>query len=242
MRSALKVSSDYEIAMKQGQEDVQQYFAYCVQLEEQLEKQKSGDKTDDRKFINKGITLDSMQENDTIVGSVAGKIKSAALQLYPNYKKSNANEKIIVCLGLNSCLDLSYQYPNGQSILFTASEWRALRNRFPKPSYPTNVYDDAVDIVRSAIAYDNKKSSRSNWTKMYKRIKKLEDQYDVELNEDHSDIGFALFFFSQLLKLINNNPELFDEQKEVSEQDFSVKFWSSILERLFVKSGLTLKW
>lgn len=96
MLSALKVSSDYEIAMKQGQEDVQQYFAYCVQLEEQLEKQKSGDKTDDRKFINKGITLDSMQENDTIVGSVAGKIKSAALQLYPNYKKSNANEKIIV--------------------------------------------------------------------------------------------------------------------------------------------------
>lgn len=48
--------------MRQGQEDVQHYFAYCVQLEEQLEKQKSGDKTDDRKFINKGIALDLMQE------------------------------------------------------------------------------------------------------------------------------------------------------------------------------------
>jgi len=35
----------------------------CVQLEEQLEKQKNdGDKTDESKFINKGNTLDLMQE------------------------------------------------------------------------------------------------------------------------------------------------------------------------------------
>lgn len=145
-------------------------------------------------------------------------------------------------LGLNSCLDLSYKYPNGQPVLFTVSEWRALRNRFPKPIYPRNLYDDAVHIIRSAIVYDNKKSSRSNWTKTYKRIKKLENHYDVELNEEHNEAGFALFF-SQLLKLINKNSELFDEQKEAFERDFLMKFWSSVLERLFViKSGLRLKW
>ncbi|EPB85752.1 hypothetical protein HMPREF1544_07421, partial [Mucor circinelloides 1006PhL] len=99
-----------------------------------------------------------------------------------------------------------------------------------------------MKAIRPAIVYDNKKSSRSSWTKLYKRVKKLENQYDVELNEEHNDTGFAIFFFSQLLKLISNNPELFDEQKEVSEWDFLMKFWSSILERLFVKSGLRLKW
>ncbi|KAL7314180.1 hypothetical protein PS15m_005788 [Mucor circinelloides] len=81
-------------------------------------------------------------------------------------------------------------------------------------------------MARPTIVYDAKKSSGTNWTKTYKRIKELEIQYDIDLDEEHNDTGFALFFCSRLCKSIKNNHELFNKQKMVSEGDFLMKLWS----------------
>ncbi|KAG1063902.1 hypothetical protein G6F42_027114 [Rhizopus arrhizus] len=68
-------------------------------------------------------------------------------------------------------------------------------NRFPKPSYPFNTYDDVLDMAPPTIVYDVKKSSSTNWIKTYKRIKDLKIQYDVELDEEHDDYMLYYYIF-----------------------------------------------
>ncbi|KAI7889654.1 uncharacterized protein EV154DRAFT_423497, partial [Mucor mucedo] len=63
--------------------------------------------------------------------SVGAIIKSSAISLYPNYYQDNTSKQSIT-LGLNSILDLSYNYSEAQSGLFTPDQCRKLRTSLAK--------------------------------------------------------------------------------------------------------------
>ncbi|KAI7884124.1 uncharacterized protein EV154DRAFT_574703 [Mucor mucedo] len=75
--------------------------------------------------------IEKIKEDDGLyiegmTSSVGAHVKKSALSLYNNYYEDN-NAKPTITLGLNSILDLSYDFPDSQSILFASNQWHDLR-------------------------------------------------------------------------------------------------------------------
>ncbi|KAG1445857.1 hypothetical protein G6F55_011784 [Rhizopus delemar] len=175
--------------------------------------------------------------------SVATVIKRKALEYREKYHSLEINEKGVVSLGLNSILDVSFNFPDCQSKLFTNQEWLELRKQYRPVGYNTTEYGRIRSILQPVFqAYRQNKTFDNNWVKMYKEAKKLEKHYDPVFSPKHADIAFCIFFVMQVLSIIRYNPGLFDTAIDSSEWDFVVKFWGPITERLFQDSELRLKW
>lgn len=54
--------------------------------------------------------------------SVGSCIKSKALQMYLHFSNCTIGQQTMISLGMNSILDLSYQYSRGQSFLFSQAQ------------------------------------------------------------------------------------------------------------------------
>lgn len=86
--------------------------------------------------VERREATDQVQENDgvSIAGineSVGTFIKKKALEKYEAFSSLTIQEQTVVSLGMNLILDLSFEFEEGQSTLFTRSQWNALQARFP---------------------------------------------------------------------------------------------------------------
>ncbi|RCH78937.1 hypothetical protein CU098_000756, partial [Rhizopus stolonifer] len=59
--------------------------------------------------------------------SVGSHMKNAALHHQPKFKLLDKVNHSIMSLGLNSIIDLSFDYPEAQTTFFTASQWEELK-------------------------------------------------------------------------------------------------------------------
>ncbi|CAO3665571.1 unnamed protein product [Rhizopus stolonifer] len=184
-----------------------------------------------------GIFLDGLNDS---VGTI---IKNVAISKHAGYQDLNPDNRLIVCLGLNSILDLSANFPKSQSTLFNKKQWRQLNRLFPPKPFNTEIYNDIGDTLQPIFnAYDKKKTMKRNWTAMFKEILTLQDKYNAELDESFRDIDFCLYFFRSLLLLYKHHGYMFNENIDISEWDFLIKLWGPVLEKLFIGTGLRLKW
>ncbi|KAI7889073.1 uncharacterized protein EV154DRAFT_483488 [Mucor mucedo] len=199
-------------------------------------------------------------------------IKNAAIRKHPIYHPLDTNERSIVCLGLNSIIDLSAQYPERQTTLFNKKQWEDISNECPLYTLNDTLYrgvDEAANYVFNL--YNSKKHSQlesnhtylqcnpaiysvnaplvftvqsttRNWNFMYQQVITLKGQFNAELNDSFRDIDFCLYFYESLLMLQKHHGYLFTEDIDTSEWDMIVKFWGPVMERLFTGTGLRLKW
>lgn len=114
---------------------------------------------------------------------------------------------------------------------------------FPPPKYDVSEFSNMKTILKPLFSiYKNNKSADESWLNLYRKVKHLEEVYDVELNPEHDDIGFCLFLFRQILIMIKHQAGLFSEEIDVSEWDSVIKLWGPVVERLFFNKNLRLKW
>ncbi|KAG2227067.1 hypothetical protein INT45_003797 [Circinella minor] len=178
-----------------------------------------------------------------LTGSVGTMIKNVAISKYAGYQDLDLDSRSIICLGLNSILDLSADFPKSQTMLFNKKQWYQLNKLFPPKTFDTEIYNDIKDTLQPILnAYDQRKTMKRNWTAIFKEILSLQSKYNGELNEFFRDIDFCLYFFQSLLLLFKNHDYMFNENIDISEWDFLVKFWGPVLEKLFIGTGLRLKW
>lgn len=55
-------------------------------------------------------------------------------------------------LGLNSIINLSFDHPEAQSTLFTASQWKELKKSFPPKKYQIEKHNDVKKQLKPIIA------------------------------------------------------------------------------------------
>lgn len=60
---------------------------------------------------------------DESVGSI---IKNRALEKYEDFRSHVIQQQTMISLGMNSILDLSYAFEEGQSTLFSQKQWHEL--------------------------------------------------------------------------------------------------------------------
>ncbi|KAG1474357.1 hypothetical protein G6F56_000407 [Rhizopus delemar] len=88
-------------------------------------------------------------------------------------------KKGVVSLGLNSILNVSFNFPDCQSKLFTNQEWLGLREKYRPVGYSTTEYGRARSILQLVFqAYRQIKTFGISWVEIYKEAKKLEKHYD----------------------------------------------------------------
>ncbi|KAI7848352.1 hypothetical protein BDC45DRAFT_541064 [Circinella umbellata] len=169
---------------------------------------------------------------DGLEVSVGTKIKNAAIQKHPLYHHLDPNGQAIICLGLNSILDLSAMYPERQTVLFNKKQWHNLTKMYLPKQFDGSSYATLGNVLEPIFnAYKDKKT-----------IISLQSQYNPELDESFRDVDFGLYFYHSLLHLQKYHKYLFNDDVDISEWDYMVKFWGPVLERLFVGTGLRLKW
>lgn len=191
------------------------------------------------RFVS-GFEISNIGVNDNVIVT---KINRKAVELRDKYYSLNYNEKAIVLLGLNTVVDVSFNFPDGQSTLFTNKEWSKLRELYKPAKYNTSEYDD-IKLTLQPItnAYRRNKSFDINWVAIYQEAKKLEKNFDPLFEEKHSEVAFVIYFILQIMKIIRYSPQLFDSEIDNSEWNYIVKFWGPITERLFRDTNLRLKW
>lgn len=174
-------------------------------------------------------------EKEESVGSV---IKTKACTLRKEHHNLDSNGKAFVSLGLNSILDLSYEYPDAQSTLFNNRQWLYLKRTNKPKEYVSTEYAYISKILKPIFkTYNPAKTSDSNWKALYVQAKTLAEQNDPE-----KDISFCIHFMLQIQMAVKQEPDLFSDTVNSSEWDYIVKFWDPIKQRLFYFSGLRLKW
>ncbi|KAI9347512.1 hypothetical protein BD770DRAFT_395701 [Pilaira anomala] len=194
------------------------------------------------------IPFGEVEEKDEVFApnlscSVGSHIKNKALEIYPCFKSAEINDQTIISLGLNSILDLSFDFPKGQNTLFDVVQWRWLKNKFPPKKYQIDQYDSVkVNLSPLLTSYKEERPRSYNWYKLYNTSKSLSQKYDVEENEEWDEEDFCLFFITSVLKLQKHHKYVFDDNFNKSEWDYLCKFWSPIMEKLFERSGLRLTW
>lgn len=141
-------------------------------------------------------------------------------------------------LGLNSILDLSFSFPEGQSTLFSVGQWGHLQQKFASKNYQVNQFDHIKEKLKPLLTkYRDRKSWVYNWSRLYRETKSLQSRYDVEEDDEWEEEDFCLFFIESILKLQKYHDYLFNDNFDKSEWDYICKLWSPIMERLFVRSG-----
>jgi hypothetical protein len=122
-------------------------------------------------------------------------------------------------------------------------QWKQLKTMFVSQVYMTEQYGDIISVIEPVLlAYDKKKPFTANWLSAYDKLKKLQEKYDTEKNEEYVDIDFCLYFISTILTTMKHQRHLFAEDIDNSEWDYIVKFWGPVIERLYMHTGLRLKW
>ncbi|KAI9258810.1 hypothetical protein BDA99DRAFT_514247 [Phascolomyces articulosus] len=180
---------------------------------------------------------------DGVEVSVGTKIKNAAIQKHSLYQHLDPNCQSIICLGLNSILDLSAKYPERQTVLFNKTQWHDLTKMYPPRQLDGSSYAALGNILKPIFnAYKDRKPNKNNWISMFKEVVSLQSQYNPELEESLRDVDFCLYFYRSLLHLQKHHKYIFNDDVDKSEWDYIVKFWGPLLERLFVGTGLRLKW
>ncbi|KAG1443983.1 hypothetical protein G6F56_010473 [Rhizopus delemar] len=181
-----------------------------------------------------------VSDNGQSVGSI---IKTMAVNLRQSYHQLDVNKKAVVSLGLNSIIDLSFQYPGAQAPLFSHKQWLQLQKKYKPKNYNTSIYSDIITILKPIFAsFNRKKNFDQNWKTIYTKAKELAAQHDPELDTDEADVSFCIHFILQILTAIKHQPSLFNDTVNNSEWDYIVKFWGVVIERLFFFTGLRLKW
>ncbi|KAG1471343.1 hypothetical protein G6F56_002176 [Rhizopus delemar] len=154
----------------------------------------------------------------------------AALSLHEKFKFLKPNEQSIVSLGLNSIIDLSFDYPEAQSTLFTGSQWTELRKTFSAKGYQIDKHGDIKENLKEIFSnYKSDRSFRSNWISLYRTTKSFQELYDVEEDKKYEDEDFCLFVFETVLKLIKHHQYLYQDDIDNSEWEFICKIWSPIV-------------
>lgn len=126
--------------------------------------------------------------------------------------------------------------------MFKRAQWRQLRARFPSKRYNIDEYSHILEPLTSICGIcDKKKNFDTNWLNLYKALKKL-NNYDPNIQPEHNDINFCVNLLLHNLSTITDQPHLFNNEIDISEWDYVVKFWGVVTERLFHGTGLRLKW
>lgn len=139
-------------------------------------------------------------------------------------------------LGLNSILDLSYNDSEAQSVLFTPDQWRKLRTSLAKKGNARSLaMNPKVEkmLCRAESLAKNDIIKASDYIYKYLYIKKS------KLTQDEA---FTLFAHAFITEFIAHNQYMFDKNIEKNEQDFIVKFWGPLLEKLVPNTDLRLRW
>ncbi|KAG2204533.1 hypothetical protein INT47_012592, partial [Mucor saturninus] len=176
-----------------------------------------------------GLFIEGLKE------SVGAHIKKSAVSLYDSYYQDN-NAKPTITLGLNSILDLSYSYPDSQSVLFAPAQWKKLRNllkihKVTKPITMNHKVESMLTKAEAMAKTDLQKASDVIYNHLYK--------YKAKLCQDEAFILYVHAFISEFLV---HNQYMFDKNIEKNEQDCIVKFWGPLMEKLIQKTGLRLNW
>ncbi|KAI9358861.1 hypothetical protein BD770DRAFT_410166 [Pilaira anomala] len=193
-------------------------------------------------------TPSTIVENDFIFiqdldESVGTKIKNEAVKLHPLFHELDPDHQSVICLGLNSILDLSAAYPNRQTLIFNKKQWAELQKLYPAPTLNDSSYlQSTQDLIPIFNSFSSKKSFVRNWNCMYSEVLRLQGEHNAELNEEFREIDFCLFFYKSLLIHIKHHPYMFSKSTDNSEWDFLIKFWGPVMERLYLGTGLRLKW
>ncbi|GAA5798396.1 hypothetical protein HPULCUR_003798 [Helicostylum pulchrum] len=136
-------------------------------------------------------------------------------------------------LGINSILDLSYEFGEAQSTLFTEEQWSTLKSRFAvEEDQDADMDDNLIAIIDSFLrtvesmltaktSFSIKMNKLSSWVEHAKNSRML-----------NSEERFILFITQHLLKLYQKTSYLFNVEIDCSEWDFVLK---SRLTRYMVK-------
>jgi hypothetical protein len=120
---------------------------------------------------------------------------------------------------------------------------RQLRARYAPKKYNVDDYGHVLEpLSHVANVYNKESSFDNNWINLYKALKKLDYEYDCNIEPDHNDTSFCIQLLLHILTTIKHQPQLFDDESDNSEWDFVVKFWGVVTERLFYDTGLRLEW
>lgn len=178
--------------------------------------------------------------------SVGSYIKSKALQMYLNFSNCTIDQQTMISLGMNSILDLSYQYGRGQSFLFSQARWSELQGRFHQEEEEEDNDNELNDnmgsitaeslrvvnnLMTSKTSTNTKFIKLTNWLNGYKYKKNLND-----------DATFVLFLISHVLTLSQKQAYMFNDDVDSREWDIVLKIWSSLIELLFMDTNLRTKW
>ncbi|KAI7865087.1 hypothetical protein BDF14DRAFT_1828525 [Spinellus fusiger] len=110
-----------------------------------------------------------------LVDSVGTRVKNEALKRYQQFSCLDTNNQTIASLGMNSLLDLSYSYPDGQSVIFTRKQWKQLKQMFPstESKFKDNEMSEKLIEVIETILDLNNTASTSHEKKTNNVIKKI---------------------------------------------------------------------
>lgn len=133
-----------------------------------------------------------------------------AVARHLNYHSLDSDGKAIVNLGLNSILDLSFQYPAAQTKLFQRDQRKQLNVLFLPKKYPVEAYDYIKELLSSLNnCYNKHKSKDTNWANIYKELKRLDNIYGHKLNTSHNDTSFCIYFLLCILFIEIQNVKVY---------------------------------
>lgn len=182
-----------------------------------------------------GVFLSGLDE------SVGSYIKNQALKKYAMFNDISLQEQTAVSLGMNSILDLSFEFGDAQSLLFSEGQWSELKARFPDGEEQdleleenlNNLINDfkltIESVAKSKTSFETKMNTLSNWLRRTNKV----------LNDEET---FLVFLVQHVLKLYKKSSYLFQKEIDCSEWDFVLKIWSPIVEELFNDTNLRSKW
>lgn len=169
--------------------------------------------------------------------SIGSYIKNKALDKYEDFSSHSIQEQTMVSLGMNSLLDLSFEFEVGLSSIFTQEQWNDLKARFPvvEPEgfdLILNLNDLTADysitlqrLSRAKTGLEKKNKALSNWVK--------DQAKKTSMNEDEKIFLYVVF---HIIKRHQKFGYLFDNITDCSEWDYVIKLWAPMFEELLMIS------
>ncbi|KAF7730684.1 hypothetical protein EC973_001633 [Apophysomyces ossiformis] len=169
---------------------------------------------------------------DGLETSVATHLKHEALKLYNQYLTACDNKRTMISMGLNSILDLTDNYPHGQSALFTRSQYKYLKKRFSAADL-RNEISPALEKNLAEIEADAK---RGNLELAYRNA------VIKQANSTDRDEKFAYYLYAHSLELLLDHAYMFEGSIDLSETDYAIKCWGPVIEHLMARTSVRCKW
>ncbi|KAK4520680.1 Flavodoxin-like domain-containing protein [Mucor velutinosus] len=215
---------------------------YVADITERINKKQKSPAEQDRPVVNSTNEeyISKLGEQDALFlegveRSIGYTIKSIAIKSHALYYDI-VGVRPQITLGLNSILDLSYNFPRGQSTIFSAVQWSHLREKYKYSyvSHPLSLSRKATEVLKNAETI-----AKTNVTEASDQIYKYLYLYKNRFTNDEQ---FVLFAHAFILEFLESNPYMFNKQVKKNEQDCIVKLWGPIMEKLVQKTPLRLKW